>query len=216
MIYIQKKLLEISYHLPLNKLRCIFYGLCGNKIGKNAYVAKNAKIKFGNNFSNDVQIEPDTFVQYTTIGNNSKIDRGAFLLGVKKNILQIGNHSYVGSYNILDGSGGLVIGNYVHISGPSVGIWTHSSILQALKGSNLDDPTYRHEGPINIESNVWIGGKTTIYPNTTIGHHSVVFPNSVVNKDVPPFSVVGGVPAKIIAKVEVNGDTIEFTPLNTD
>ncbi len=216
MIYVRKKILEISRHFPTNKLRCIFYNLCGNNIDEEAYIAKNAKIKFGNNFSNNVQIESDTFIQYTSIGTYSKIDHGAFLLGVKKNILKIGNHSYVGYYNILDGSGGLEIGNNVHISGPSVGIWTHSSIFQALEGSNLKDSTYRLEGSIKIESNVWIGGNSTIYPNTTIGHHSVIFPNSVVNKNIPPFSVVGGVPAKIIAKVEVDGDTIGFTSLNID
>ena len=129
--------------------------------------------------------------------------------------MRIGKHSYVGYYNILDGSGGLEIGDYVHIAGPAVGIWTHSSIHQSLHGSKLNDPTYRKEGPIKIEANVWIGGKVTIYPNVTIGHHSVILPNSVVNENVPAFSVMGGVPAKILKKVRITTkDDIEFIPID--
>ena len=208
--FIKKRLLEIASHLPTNMVRCISYRLCGIKIGKNTYIARNVKMRFGNVLGNNVRIESDVFLQCASIGDGTKIDHGAFLIGVNKNTLRIGKHSYVGYYNILDGSGGLEIGDYVHIGGPAVGIWTHSSIYQALQGSELNDPTYREEGPVRIEDNVWVGNKVTIYQGVKIGHHSVILPNSVVNKEIPPFSVVGGVPVKVLKKIRIRGSNIEF------
>lgn len=52
--------------------------------------------------------------------------------------------------------------------------------------------------PTIIETDVWIGAKVSIMPGVTIGHGSIVGTGAVVTKDVPAFSVVGGVPAKVI------------------
>ena len=52
--------------------------------------------------------------------------------------------------------------------------------------------------PIVIEDNVWIGANVAIMPGVTIGKHSVVAAGSVVTTDVPPDSVVAGVPAKVV------------------
>lgn len=53
-----------------------------------------------------------------------------------------------------------------------------------------------------IETDVWIGAKVSIMPGVTIGHGSVVGTGAVVTKDVPAYSVVGGVPAKVIDKLD--------------
>lgn len=58
--------------------------------------------------------------------------------------------------------------------------------------------------PTIIETDVWIGAKVSIMPGVTIGHGSIVGTGAVVTKDVPAFSVVGGVPAKIIDKLDPN------------
>lgn len=57
------------------------------------------------------------------------------------------------------------------------------------------------KGQVIIEDDVWIGDKATILPGVTIGKGSVIAANSVVTKDIPPFSIVGGNPAKIIKSV---------------
>lgn len=62
-------------------------------------------------------------------------------------------------------------------------------------------PSKRHlesKGDVIIGKNVWIGDKVTILPNVKIGDGAVVGANSVVRKDIPPYSVVAGNPAKII------------------
>jgi Serine acetyltransferase len=57
-----------------------------------------------------------------------------------------------------------------------------------------------HVGCIEIMDNVFIGSGTTILGNVRIGPNAIVAAGSVVNKDVPPNSIVGGVPAKVIGK----------------
>jgi maltose O-acetyltransferase len=56
--------------------------------------------------------------------------------------------------------------------------------------------------PIVIEDDVWIGAKATIMPGVTIGHHSIVGVSSVVATDVPPFTVVLGIPARPVRKLD--------------
>ncbi len=58
-------------------------------------------------------------------------------------------------------------------------------------------------GDIVIEKDAWIGTGVIIYPNVTIGECAIVASGSVVSKDVPPFTLVGGVPAKYIKEIEV-------------
>jgi len=93
----------------------------------------------------------------------------------------------------------------VHIAGPSTGLWTHSSAKQAIAGLPLKekDIKYRPTASITIENNVYIGGNCTIYPGVTLGHHSIIAPNSAVDKDVEPYTLVGGVPAIFIKHIEV-------------
>lgn len=54
------------------------------------------------------------------------------------------------------------------------------------------------KGPVIIGDNVWIGDKSTILSGVTIGDGAVIAANSVVTKDIPPYSVVGGNPARIL------------------
>ncbi|WP_455482771.1 DapH/DapD/GlmU-related protein [Haemophilus parahaemolyticus] len=55
---------------------------------------------------------------------------------------------------------------------------------------------------MRIGKNVWIGSNATILAGVTIGDGTVIAAGALVNKDVPPMVVVGGVPAKIIKKIE--------------
>jgi len=92
--------------------------------------------------------------------------------------------------------------NYINIGnnvmfGPRVSLYTAGHPI---------DPTIRNDQlefgqAINIEDNVWIGGSATILPGVTVGKNSIVAAGAIVTKNVPPNTVVGGNPAKIIKHI---------------
>lgn len=64
-------------------------------------------------------------------------------------------------------------------------------------------------GNISINHGAWIGAGAIILPNVTIGEHSVIGAGAVVTKDIPPYAVVAGVPAKVIKKLQPKKVKIE-------
>lgn len=58
------------------------------------------------------------------------------------------------------------------------------------------------KGDVSIGKNVWIGEKATILPGVTIGEGSIIGANSVVTKNIPPYSIACGIPAKVIKKLK--------------
>lgn len=101
----------------------------------------------------------------------------------------------------IDGQGGLTIGNFIMI-GPNCVIVT---IGHGYKRTDI--PMYAQPfeyGPIVIEDDVWIGASAVISPGVRIGRGSIIAAGAVVVKDVPPFSVFGGVPAKLLWTREHN------------
>lgn len=102
--------------------------------------------------------------------------------------ISIGDGSIIGMWAILDGREGITIGKNVNFSS-EVALWT----LQ----HDYNSPTFATEGgPIVIGDRAWISFRATILPGVTIGEGAVIAANSVVTKDVAPYTVVGGIPAK--------------------
>lgn len=73
---------------------------------------------------------------------------------------------------------------------------THETSLQ----SRRDNIEYAE--PITIEDDCWLGANVTVLPGVTIGKGCTIGAGAVVNKDVPPYSVAVGVPAKVVGKVD--------------
>lgn len=143
------------------------------------------------------------------IGKHSHIERGVIFTGYKPGHISIGSNCYLGIGTVMDWSGNISIGDYVHIAGPSSSFWTHSSVFQALNADPLTDHTKKTTGSISIGSNCWIGGGVVFYPGVSVGDHSIVLPNSVVNKDVADFCMVGGNPCRLLRKVEEDSERKE-------
>lgn len=80
----------------------------------------------------------------------------------------------------------------------------HNVVLATIN-HDLDPAMNRknHYAPIKIGAHVWIGSNATILSGVSIGEWSVVAAGAVVTKDVPPVTVVGGVPAKVLKKISV-------------
>lgn len=167
-------------------------------IGKNTIIGNAVKI------GNNIKIGNNCRLEKIEIDDNSCVEGGVIITGFGNGQIKIGKECYIGINNVLDWSNRITIGDYVHIAGPSTGIWTHSSAKMCLNSISLVDKTeeFRPTSPITIESNVYIGGNCTIYPGITIGHHSIVAPNSAVTKNVESYTMVGGVPAKIIKSLK--------------
>lgn len=81
----------------------------------------------------------------------------------------------------------------------------HNGTGYSWSKQNMFDST---PGKVVINNDVWIGMKSTIMGGVTIGNGAIIAAHSVVTKDVPPYAIVGGVPAKII-KYRFNEDIIE-------
>lgn len=158
------------------------------RLDKGVVLSKGVKI---GNYSAIYNIE---------IGENSIVESWVGCGGDGKGKIKIGKESYIGIFNILDCSDNITIGDFVHIAGPSTGLWTHSSAPMCLNSIPFKQASkaYRPTAPIVIENNVFIGGNCIIYPGVTIGHHSVITPNTAVAKNVEPCTMVGGVPARKI------------------
>lgn len=88
---------------------------------------------------------------------------------------------------------GCLTGKWVTITDNSHG----KTDIDSLKVPPIKRPIFS-KGPVIIGKNVWIGDKATILPNVTIGDGAVIAANAVVTKDVPPYAVVAGNPARII------------------
>lgn len=174
--------------------------ICGNNciIGQNTVLGQLVKI------GNSIRIGRDCRIEKMEIDDNSCIEGRVVVTGYGNGYIKIGKESYIGINNILDFSNNITIGNYVHIAGPSTGLWTHSSAKMCLNSIGLNNKSeeFRPTAPIVIESNVYIGGNCTIYPGVTIGHHSIVTPNSAVTKSIEPYTMVGGVPAIFIKRIK--------------
>jgi acetyltransferase-like isoleucine patch superfamily enzyme len=108
-----------------------------------------------------------------------------------------GKYVWIGENAVLDASGGLEIGDHTSI-GLTVFIWSHTSYLANVAVKNFIASDLIERKPTKIGSGCFIGGPSVIYHNVTIGNKVVILPMSVVTKDIPDYSIVGGSPARII------------------
>ncbi|MGW9629794.1 acyltransferase [Agromyces sp. NPDC055520] len=118
----------------------------------------------------------------------------------------IGERVWIGAFTVIDGSGGLEIGDDCDISA-GVQIYTHSTVARCVSGG--DRPIARASTVIG--NNVHIGANAVILMGAEVGHHSVIGAGAVVKENtvIPPYSVAVGVPARILvdaARALTNGE----------
>lgn len=137
-----------------------------------------------------------------TIGRGSGVHMSCYVWfygprQVRRTGLVIGNHTRINRGCCLDGRGRLTIGDNVSISPEVAIITTQHSWRRA--GFELESRDVR------IDDHAWIGMRATILPGSTIGRGAVVAAGAVVSGEVPPMTVVAGVPARPVAERPCEG-----------
>ena len=171
---------------------------------------------------NQVETRPRWYVRmvaslYQHRGRHSVIHRSVRLDTPPYRKFQLGDYSVIESFACINNAvGDVIIGDHTRVGlhntiiGP-VTIGSHVNLAQGITvtalNHNFADSEKRidEQGvsttPVVIEDDVWIGANAVVLPGVRIGNHSVIAAGAVVTKDVPPHSIVAGVPAKVIKKI---------------
>ncbi|MBC7544909.1 MAG: acyltransferase [Candidatus Sericytochromatia bacterium] len=115
--------------------------------------------------------------------------------------VSVGEATWIGPQTVLDGSGGLTIGHHCSISA-GVQIYSHDTVAWALSGGKRGSV----QQPTRIGNCCYLGPYTVVAKGVTIGDHCLIGSHSLVNRDVPAYTIMVGVPARPKGKVVVNDD----------
>lgn len=175
-----------------------------------AAIERGVRLRFANHIrlGNGAYLDEGVYIHAcpngVTIGANTLVMHGAVLHVYNfRNLphagITIGRDSLIGEYNVIRGQGGVTIGDRVYTS-PLVQIVAVNHVF--------DDPTrpFVEQGitaqGIVIEDDVWIGAGAIITDGVRVGKGAVVAAGAVVTRDVPPHTVVGGVPARVLREID--------------
>ena len=190
-------------------LRGVFYRLIMKMEGA-AAIESRVRLRFADQITlgNGVYLDEGTYLHACPngiqIGDRTIVMHGAILhvynfRGMAQSGITIGKDSLIGEYSVIRGQGGVQIGDRVYTS-PFTQIIAVNHVF--------DDPQrpFVEQGitaaGIVIEDDVWLGAGAIITDGVRVGKGAVVAAGAVVTRDVPPHSVVGGVPAKIIKQID--------------
>ncbi len=129
-------------------------------------------------------------------GHDVAIEKGCKLSNPKS--IHIGNHVYINYECVLGATqkAELIIGNFV-MFGPRCFLITATNQYDNWK-MPIKIAQQKTYAPIVIEDDVWLGAMVIVLPGVRIGRGAIVGAGAVVTKDVPPYAIVGGVPAKVL------------------
>lgn len=170
--YVGGKLKECGEHFTVKPTLLELRGAKHISVGKDVWLGKGIQILAVTDFGDDQHFNPTI-----SVGNNSSI----------------GDYSHITSINEIRIGNNVRMGKNILITDNAHGV----SDFDLLSIAPNKRPLYS-KGPVIIEDNVWIGEKSSIMPGVRIGYGAIVGAASVVTKDVPPYAVVAGNPAKII------------------
>lgn len=133
-----------------------------------------------------------------TLGRDVRL-MDSVLLAANKGHVSIGERSWFGPFCLVYGNGGVDIGSNVLVA-------AHTSINTVSHNSRRCDIPINDQGlsldPVVIEDDVWLGLHVVVLQGVRIGRGSIVGAGSVVTKDIPPWSIALGTPARVVRRRE--------------
>ncbi|HRK98358.1 MAG: acyltransferase [Alphaproteobacteria bacterium] len=176
----------------------VLYGLCGQIwIAERAIIEPQARII----------LDHQSDLEFVASIGSGTIIKDFALICPRSGFITIGRSCSINPYCVLLGYGGITIGDHVRIA-------AHTSLIAF--NHNFEDPDkpinhqgYRSSGII-IEDDVWIASGVRVLDGVTIGKGAVIGAGAVVTKDIPPYAIAAGVPAKVI-KTRLNQEQNQKT-----
>jgi acetyltransferase-like isoleucine patch superfamily enzyme len=138
-----------------------------------------------------------------TTGRGCRIE-AEYILDTAKPQIKIGNNVQINDYVHITAAqqvlieDNVLIASKVYISDCSHGSYGKNNIHDSPLTAPKDREIYNN--PVIIKKNVWIGDNVCILPGVTIGEGAIIGANAVVNKNIPPYCIAVGIPAKIVKK----------------
>ncbi len=174
-----------------------------------AAIEQNVRLRFASNIKlgNGVYLDEGTYLHACLngieIGPDTIVMHGAILhvynfRSIPHSGIKIGRNSLIGEYSVIRGQGGVEIGDRVYTS-PFTQIIAVNHVFDERERP-FTEQGITAEGII-IENDVWIGANAVITDGVRVGQGAVIAAGAVVTKDVPPHTVVGGVPARVIKEI---------------
>ncbi len=167
-----------------------------SKVSLSCYIKKPVNIRMGRG----VKVLSNSSIDASStgmviIGDNVTLNRYAYINGSRGGV-KIGGGTEINNFSVITGTGEVEIGENVLI-GPNVHIISYQHSFKDRE--QLIKKQEWIYGKVTIEDDVWIGASAVILAGVIIGKGSVVGAGSVVTKSCGPYSVLAGVPARIIS-----------------
>ena len=203
----------------LKDLKSMAKFLAAKRRYRGARISYGASVRGDSRLGARVVVEPDCYIVDSMIGDDVQIHEGARLFRVKlegRNTIHsncqlgeanVGSYSYIGESSI---AGAVNLGRFCSVGAYFIcGYGDHpvdfvstSPVFYSTRKQCVvtfaDREYFEERKEVNIGHDVWIGARVFVRDGVRIGHGAIVAAGSVVVKDVPDYTIVGGVPAKAI------------------
>lgn len=198
------KLISIISRIPKGSAVSHFlYRLILCRMGENAFIQAGAeilgtaRIAVGNNVSifRNTQIQAESESSQIVIGDRVTIQHSTDIVAFENACIEIGEQTFINHHVWIHGVGSVRIGRECLIA-PYVGIVAESRNY-ADPSCSIASQEKTYKGVV-IEDDCWLGHRVSVLDGVTIGRGSVIGAGAVVTKDIPPYSIAVGVPAKVV------------------